>query len=231
MHVRSMKKLRRRNATVTIIGLIVLVTQPLFDSSLSVSAQSQVSFTSKDIFEIPLLNGSIRFAANGTCESAKLEDGVWIFQSFYMSNSRAAEKLNLTISATDCNLIVYPYLVTPYMYGRETLKWVIFSYAVSGSGSQVINLGFNPGNSELDVILDGEFAARNQRWTKSSEGTLTITGSYSNVTLWYIGHPEKTEGVSLLNEHYLVIGSTGFLAVIILLAAIVMHRKKVAEDQ
>ena len=226
-----MKHLQRRNSTTAIIGVIALIIQLLFCFVASVNAQSEVSFTSEDIFEIPSQRGSIRFATSGTYKSASLKDGVWSFQSLYMSDSRGIEKLNLTISATDCDLTVYPYVSTPYSYGVAVLRWVILHYTVSGQGTQVINLWFDPDNSQLDVILDGNFAARNHGWTKSDDGPITITGSYSNVTLWYIEYPEQPEDSAFLNEHYLVIGSTGFLAAIVLLTAVVRHRKKVAEDQ
>ncbi len=221
-----MKELQRRNSTLTIIGVIVLIAQLLFCYVVPVSAQSEVSFTSDDIFEIPSLNGSIRFATNGTYKSANLEEGAWTFQSLYIPDSRGVEKLNLTISATDCDLTVYPYISAPYSYGVAVLRWVILPYTVSGQGTQVINLGFDPDNSQLDVILDGNFAARNQGWIKADDGTLTIIGSYSNVTLWYIEHPEPSEDDSFLSEHYVVIGSTGFLAVIVVLAVAVNYRKR-----
>lgn len=222
----NMKELQKRHSTVTGVGAIFLIIQLLFGSTLSVNAQSEVSFTSEDIFEMPSKNSSIRFAVNGTYEEAKLEDGVWSFQSLYMSDLRGTKKLNMTISATECDLIFYPYLSAPYSYGVALLEWVILAYTVSGHGTQVINLGLDPDNSQLDVILDGNFAARNQGWTKSDDGTLTIAGSYSNVTLWYIGHPEPSEEDSFLSEHYLMIVSIAFFAVIVVLAVVIKQRKR-----
>ena len=219
------KEMQRRHSTVTGVG-VILVVQLLFCSVVYVEAQSEGSFTFEDVFEMPSKNSSIRFAANGTYEAATLADGVWSFQNLYMPDSRGIEKLNLTISATDCDLTVYRYRGTPYQYGVALLEWVIFRYSISGQGTQVINLGFDPDNSQLDVILDGEFAARNQGWTKSDDGTLTITGSNSNVTLWYIGHPEPSEDDSFLSEHYLLIVSIAFLAVIVVLAVVIKYRKR-----
>lgn len=229
--INTTKELQRRQSTVTVIGVIFLVSQLLSCSVVSVSAQSEVVFTSEDMFEIPSQNSSIRFASNGTYEAATLEEGFWSFQNLYMFDSRATEKLNLTISATDCDLTVYPYVSTPYAYGVALLKWIILRYSISGQGTQVINLGFDPNNGQLDVLLDNEFTARNQGWTKTDDGTITITGSYSNVTLWYIEYPKQLEDVSFLDEHYLVIGSTGLLAFIVLLAVVVKHRKKAAGGQ
>jgi hypothetical protein len=221
-----MKELQRRLSMLTAVGVFCLVAQLLSCSVVSVNAQTEVPFTFEDVFEMPLQNGAIRFAANGTYESANLEDGVWTFRNLYIAASRSVEKLNLTISATDCEVTFFPYLTAPYSYGVALLKWVILPYTVSGHGSQVINLGFDPDNGQLDVILDGNFAARNQGWSKTDDGTLTITGSYSNVTLWYIAHPEPSEDDSFLSEHYVVIGSAGFLAVTVVLATAINYRKK-----
>jgi hypothetical protein len=192
-----------------------------------VKAYSDFSFTSEDVFRIQSKNSSIRFANNGTYESANLENGVWVFKNLYISNSRAAEKLNLTISATDCDLTIFPFLSTPYSYGIATLKWIILPYSLSGEGTQVFNLGLEPDNSQLDVILDGEYAGRNHGWTRSDDGTLTITGATSNVTLWYIRYPEKAEGSQdFLSEHYVLIGSAIFFAFIVIVAVSFKYRNR-----
>ncbi|MBN1784363.1 MAG: hypothetical protein JW815_01305 [Candidatus Bathyarchaeota archaeon] len=225
------KELQRRKSIVAVAGTIFLVTRLFFCFFVSVSAQSEVVFTSEDIFEIPSKNSSIRFASNGTYEVARLEYSVWSFQNLYMFDSRATEKLNLTISATDCDLTIDPYVSTPYTYGVALLKWIILRYSISGQGTQVINLGFDPNKGQLDIILDDQFAARNQGWTKTDDGTIIITGTYSRVTLWYIEYPEKPQDSSFLDEHYLVIGSAGFLAIIVLLSVALKHRKKGTGDQ
>ena len=66
---------------------------------------------------------------------------------------------------------------------------------------------------------------------KDDNGTIKITGPYQNVTLWYIEHPEPSENNSFLNEHYVLVGSTGFLAVSLIFAAIFKNRKKEADNQ
>ena len=105
--INKLKEKQRRGSKVKGIG-VILVAQLLFCSFMSVSAQSEVSFTSKDTFRIPTKNSSIRFAINGTYETATLLDGVWTFHNLYLVNSRGIDKLNLTISAADCDLTVYP---------------------------------------------------------------------------------------------------------------------------
>jgi len=219
-----LRELRRSHLTVTVI-FVCLIAQLLVCSAVSVEADSEVYFSSENVFEIPSKNSSISFGTNGTYEAATLEDGVWSFRNLYIADSRAKDKLNLTISATDCDLTFYSYVRAPYSYGVAVLEWVILRYFISGQGTQVINLGLDPDNGQLDVILDGNFAPRNQDWTKAEDGTLTITGSHSNVTLWYIRNPEPSESDSLLTEHNILLGSTGFFAFIVFLAVIIKKHK------
>ena len=156
---------------------------------------------------------------------AYLENDFWVFKNLDFSNSRAAEKLNLKISTSDCNLTIHPFRIAYYQYGEAILKWVILRYTVSGEGTQIINIGFDPNNGQLDVIIDGEFIGRNQGWTRSIDGTLTITNAADSVTIWYIGYPEPDENKALLDQHSVLIGSTFFISSIILLSVFISKRK------
>ena len=209
------------------ICLIFFISFFLFSLFFLAKAQSEIYFTSEKLFAMPQNNSSFRFDTGGSYKSANYENGVWTFKELYINNSTATEKLNLKLSATDCDLRIYPYRITPYTYGKETLKWVIIRYTISGQGTQTINLGVNTNNGQLDVILDGEFIGRNQGWTKSKDGTLTITGAKENVRLWYIGYPDYLEESNdFLNQHSLLIGSISFFSIIIILAAFIGYRKK-----
>jgi hypothetical protein len=192
-----------------------------------VKAQSEIYFTSKEIFEMPQNNGSFHFETGGSYKLANYKNGVWTFEELYINNSTASEKLNLKISATNCNLTIYPYRIAPYTYGKETLKWIIMRYSISGQGTQTINLGVNTNNGQLDVILDGEFIGRNQGWTKSKDGTLTITEAKEEVRLWYIDYPDYLEESNdFLGKHSLLIGSASFLSIILILAGFIIFRKE-----
>jgi len=220
-----LKELQKKHSTITLF-VVCLILQLLVCSAMSVNAQSEVPFSSENLFEIPSKNSSISFATNGTYQAATLEDGVWSFQNLHIANSRATDKLNLTISATDCDLTIYPYVKTPYSYGVALLEWTILRYSISGHGTQAINLGLPLDNGQLDVILDDNYAPKNQDWTKAEDGTVTITGSHSNVTLWYFKNPEPSETDTVVTEHNILLGSAGFLAVIVCLAFIINQRKR-----
>ena len=221
-----MKSLRKPISSLIItIGVIFLII--LFFNSLIfiVIAESEIPFTTNDKFLIPLKNCEFNFAINGTYEMAYLENDFWIFKNLDFSNSRTSEKLNLKISATECNLTIYPFRIAYYQYGEAILKWVIMRYTVSDEGTQIINIGFDPNNGQLDVIIDGEFIGRNQGWTRSIDGTLTITNAADSVTIWYIEYPELDENKTLLDQHSVLIGSTFFISSIILLSVFITKRK------
>lgn len=207
-------------------GLLFLIIQLAFFFVLLVGAQTEISFTSKEKFEIPSNNCSINFATNGSYRTANLQDGFWIFEDLSFPTAIGSEKLNIKVSASDCNLTIFPFQIAYYPYGEAILKWVIMRYTVSTQGIQIINLGFDAKNGQLDVIIDGEFIGRNLGWSLSTDGTFTITEATENVTLWYIGYPELKTKVNFLDEHYVLIGSGFFISSIVVFSVFITQRKR-----
>lgn len=188
--------------------------------------QSETTFTVNDTFEIPATNSSIRFAVNGTYENAVLENNTWFFDGLHFSRFFATEKLNITVSAMSCHLTINPYRIFSRISQGENVTWVLFSYTVQGDGTQVINLGLDPLAGHIDVILDGEFIGLNHGWTRSPDGTISVTAPVSNITLWYYGHPESyLQESNFFDDHYVVLGSTFSLAVIVGLATVITRKK------
>lgn len=208
--------------------LVVMVAQILSSFVVLVNCESEVSFTSGDTFEIPEINGSIRFAADGTYTSARLENITWVFENLHFPVSRSAEKLNLTVSAIGCDLVISPFFVFNYTSRWETVTWLILRYTVIGSGSQVFNLGLDPQKGQLDAVIDGKFVGRNHGWTRASDGTLTITKEAQNVTIWYYGYPDSyTSDAEFFDSHSVVIGSTISVSAVVVVAFVFRKRKQV----
>jgi hypothetical protein len=213
------------SALIITIGVLFLAFQ-FFNSFISVvRAENEISFITTDKFLIPTKNSEFNFAFNGTYEMAYLENDFWIFKNLDSSNLRSSEKLNLKISPLDCKLTIFPFRIAYYQYGESILKWVILRYTIYGKGTQIINLGFDANNGQLDVIIDGEFVGRNQGWTRSNDGTLTITNAADTVTIWYIGYPEPDENRTLLDQHSVLFGSIFFISSIILISVFITKRK------
>ena len=222
--------LKRTFSAITGISAFVLIIQLVSCFTILADAQPEIAFTAVDKFEIPSNNSSISFATNGTYKRAGLENSVWTFEELYFSNFLATEKLTIKVSATDCDLIINPYRIFNYTSRGENVKWVIFTYTVLGQGTQIFNLGLDPKRGQLDVILNGEFIGRNQGWIRAPDGTITITRAATNVTLWYNGYPDSyKDNVNLFDGHYVVICSTGFVAIIVVLAAVIGRKRKRGE--
>lgn len=204
-----------------------LVFQLFFIFVVLVACQSQLSFTMVDVFEIPSNNGSIRFATNGTYANAFLEDDTWFFNGLQFSaDVYRVEKLNLSISATDCNVTIYPFFMFTRSSEGDNITRLFLSYAVEGQGSQAVNLGFDLQQGQIEAILDGEWIGLNHGWTRSNDGTITVTAPVNNVTISYYGHPASyLDEPNLIEDHYVVIASTVSLVIIVGLA-IVFSRKK-----
>jgi hypothetical protein len=208
-----------------------LVCQSVSIFVVSVTCHSQVSFTAVDVFEIPSHNSSIQFATAGTCENAFLEHDTWFFDELQFSvDTYSAEKLNLSVSAKDCNVTIYPF----FMFNRSSedagVTSIFFPYVVEGQGTQTVNLGFDLQQGQIEAILDGEWIGLNHGWTRSDDGTITVTAPVSNVTLSFYGHPESyLDEPNLFEDHYVVIASSFLLAVIVGLATIIMHKKGTGE--
>jgi hypothetical protein len=223
---------KRKFSVLTRISTFVIIIQLVSCFAvLVVDAQHEITFTTADVFEIPSKNSSIRFATNGTYSNAIFENGEWSFEKLFFSELFGPEKLNVTVSATDCDITINPYLVFNRISRGENVKWVIFSYMVLGQGTQVFNLGLDPKEGQLDAILDGEFIGLNHGWSRAPDGTLTITAATTNVTLWYYGYPESyTQKGEFVDEHSVVIGSTFSVAVIVALAIVITRKKKNDEN-
>lgn len=196
-----------------------------------VACQSETSFTTADVFELPSNNCSIRFSANGTFDNAFTENNTWFFDGLYFGfDVFAAQKLNISVSATDCNVTINPFFSFTRASQGGNVTVVFFSYMVEGQGTQAINLGFDLQQGQIEVILDGEWIGLNHGWTRSSDGTVTVTAPVSNVTVSYYGHPESyLDEPNLFEDHYVVIASSFSLAVIVALATIIRLKKGAGE--
>ena len=196
-----------------------------------VACQFEPSFTAEDVFEIPSKNCSIRFAANGSFDNAFMANNTWIFDGLYFDiDVYATQKLNISVSATDCNLTLNPFFSFTRSSQGDSVTRIFFSYTVEGQGTQAVNLGFDLQQGQIEAILDGEWIGLNHGWTRSSDGTVTVTAPVRNVTISYYGHPQSyLEEPDLLEDHYVVIASSFSLGIIVVLATIIRLKKWTGE--
>lgn len=222
------RSLRRAvNSVLVAVAVFTLVSFSLPCFSFFVTGQSEMTLNATDRFDIPANNSSISFATNGTYEEATLDNEAWSFTNLRLINS---QKLNLKVSATDCEVKIFSYFIFNRTSRGETARWFFLSYTVIGLGTQTFELGLDPSRGEWGVVFNGDFTGITHGWNLSPDGNLIITGATANVTLTYFGYPNSfLESTDDVNQHYILIGSTLFLAAVVALSATITMRKKGTE--
>ena len=198
-----------------------------------VNCQTETPFTRDDSFALTSSNGSVRFAANGAFKNAFMENNTWFFEGLYFSvDGYQAQKLNISISATDCDMIISPFFVFSRSSQGDEVTRLFFRYSVKGQGTQSVNLGFDLQQGQIEAILDGEWIGLNHGWTRSPDGTVTVSAHVSNVTISFYGYPQSYLGEpDLFEDHYVAIGSTFSLTVIVGLATVITLNKRNGEKK
>ncbi len=147
-----------------------------------------------------------------------------------LSNLPLQEKQNFTVSAIDSNV-----KITLFQKFNTTIGGARLRYVVSGKGEQIFNLGLLPSDGDWSVTFNGVYIARNEGWTISSDGKVTITGadSLTNITLTCYSSPLSLRDSSkqpFIQQHSVAI-ATGIATAItvILVIAIRVKRKERAD--
>lgn len=183
-------------------------------------AEGDFTLTPEDEFGIPASNGIISFATNGIYTQASLVNDTWNFVNLRLAYSQPLESLE--VSAQNCNVTIISYLSF-----NVTLGGSLLNYRVEGQGKQTFNMGLDPKGGSWSVIFNEVFIGEGEGWNASPDGTLTITGATSNVTLWFFDFPDSL--VSNVNanqplyQHSVAIATAVALALTVT-SAIVIRR-------
>jgi hypothetical protein len=215
------------------VWIFIFICQSASFFVVSANCQTETGFTPADTFEIPSNNSFVHFSTNGSFVNAFLENNTWFFNGLYFDfDFYSAQKLNISVSGRDCNMTINPFFVFSRSSQGDGVSRLFFSYSVEGDGIQSVNLGFNLQQGKLEAILDGEWIGLNHGWTRSSDGTVTVTAQVSNVTISFYGHPESyLDEPDLFEDHYVVISSTFSLVVIVVLATVIRRNKRNGETK
>lgn len=213
--MKTVKNLIRTN-------LIIILVCGLFLSffSIVVFGQSEISFSAFENFDIPINNGSISFAFDGTYEKASLEKGIWKFTNLQINNSQNYEKLDLKVSILDCNITISSYRVYNRTFGSEIVKRATLRYEVGGTGSQDFDFGLDPNMGDWGVKVNADYLAENRGWTLSPNGISIDTEVAANVILAYYGFPESFYKESFFNQHSIVIISSLIAAIVVIFSTV-----------
>jgi hypothetical protein len=171
----------KTHKALTGLGIILLVAIVFSYFYPNTQAQTQQYFTPSDRFDIPKLNGSIKFANNGSFSSATLENDTWVFEDLRFNISRPQG--NLKVSAQNSNMTIFSYQSLNFIGRSEFLR-----VEIQGQGKQTINLGLNltrqTKGSEWSVIMPGSiFLAEGEGWKLLTDNTVVMTGLTGNFSV------------------------------------------------
>jgi hypothetical protein len=215
--------LRNNRTRLVLAGVSLLLVFATVSSLLSdAQAQSRVSFTTSDRFSIPELNGSIRFAVNGSCSSAELVNDSWIFKDLALNTTRRLGNLN--VSVQDSNLTIYSFYSSDAVSTtRQTVR-----YCAEGAGRQVFNLGVNGTThpSEWWVTINAPnsvFLAQGREWQLLPDNTAIVNGQTGNITVahYIFNVAPDYSNVPFLERHSVIIATGALVTVTIVIAAII----------
>jgi hypothetical protein len=224
--------------------------------ALTVSVSAAQTFPPKETFSIPTYNSSISFATGGSYDSLSLESNTLNFKgvvldnySLNFSNSNidtvsgvvtGREVLNysrnsgdFSVSAQNCNITILNYdLLTRFLPAKGWLN-----YTVTGTGNQTFNLHYtSTAFQPLDwiILVNGALATENETWVISDDGWLTVSGSDSNVSIYYekVDSPKEVLTNNLLPTvlPYLLVGGI-VIAILVGTVFLVKRKRQRAERQ
>jgi hypothetical protein len=215
--------LRTNNTALNGLVILLLIAVLFFYFYPNAQAQTRQNFTPTDRFNIPHLNGSIKFAANGSFSSATLENDTWLFNDLRFNISRPQG--NLKVSAENSNITIFSYQSLNFIGRSEFLR-----VKVDGIGTQTVNLGLNTTRStdpsEWSVVTPGSiFLAEGEGWKLQPDNTVIITGLTGNFSVvhYNLGINED-ENLPFYQKHSIAIITAIVLTSTIAAATIINFR-------
>jgi hypothetical protein len=204
---------------------LVLVIVTLFSSlNQTVGAQEATTFTPTDQFDIPQLNGSIRFAYNGNYSAATLINGTWYFNDLTLNGSQPLG--DLAVSTEDSDIIIFSvYAVSANAQTRHFVR-----YNAAGEGRQIFNLGVN-GTTDVSewwvTLPGGVFLAAGKDWTFLSDNTIIVNGQTGNVSVvhFYFGLNSDSD-LPFVERHSVALLTGAVLAISVAAAVLVSVKRR-----
>ena len=209
----------RGKIVLTGLAIVIVIVLAFFPIYSNTQAQTNITFTPNDTFTIPETNGSIHFAVNGSCTSATLLNGAWIFTDLklvnYLTNG------TLKFSTENSNITIY-YFRTTGQFGRTTS----IKYNVEGQGKQYINLGLNTTKSTdpsewLITVPKGGAVVHGIGWNLLSDNTVVLNGLTGNVTVSHFNYTFPSSTGPFYVQHSITIIIAAVVAATIAVAVLI----------
>jgi hypothetical protein len=210
-------------------GIAIIVIVLIFPLTCpNTQAQTNITFSPADKFNIPSYNGTISFAVNGTYSEATFENDTWTFTNLHLNGSQPLA--NFKISTQNSNVTIFSYLAF-----NTTLQSALLRYVVEGQGKQILNLGLGSQEGEWTgadwsvVTGNNVFMAEGEGWSISHDGTIVITGATGNVSIVHWGFFENSipsSNLPFYQQHSVAIVIAMVVAVTIIVAIVIKVKSK-----
>jgi hypothetical protein len=181
----------------------------------------RTSFLTSDVFLVPELNGSIRFAYNGSYSSAVLENNTWVFNDLMLNNTRVLGNLRVSIKDSDITVFSF-YSSSNISATRQSVR-----YNAQGVGSQVFDLGVYDAthHSEWWVTVSVPstvFLAQGREWHLSPDNIVTVKGQTGNISVsHYDFNAQSYNSLPFMERHSVLIVTLAVVVVTAIAASIV----------
>ncbi len=164
------------------LAIVVAIALTFLSSIINTQAQAFTKITPNDTFSIPQSQGSIRFAVNGSCTSATLQDNAWVFTNLKLGNTSFNGTLKFSTENSN---------VTINYFGARTGQFariVSVRYDADAQGKQHVNLGLDTTKktdpSEWFVnVPNGIAVVYGIDWNLLPDNTVELNGLRGNVTV------------------------------------------------
>jgi hypothetical protein len=214
-----------RDRTVLIgLAIVIAIALTFLFPAINTQAQSTVMITPNDIFALPESHGSIQFAVNGSCASATLQNGTWVFTDLELNNYLSHGTLRF--STENSNVTVYYFHST-----NQFSRTISVKYTADNAGKQYVNLGLNTTRktdpSEWFInVPNGGIVVQGVNWKLLPDNTVEINGLKGNVTVthYYNYYPPATGPFYV--QHSIAILTAAVAAVTVAVAVGIKFRGK-----
>jgi hypothetical protein len=188
-------------------------------------AQQATTFSTTNHFDIPNLNGSIRFAYNGSYTNATLENNTWRFVGLSINGSQPQG--TFTISVSDSNLTIYSFFASQSAanFPRKSVR-----YYAEGEGQQVFDIGVN-GTTDVSewwvTLPGGVFLAEGKDWQLLSNNTIKVSGQTGNVSVVHYQYGlNRVRDLPFLEGHSVALLTVVVVAVIMTAAVLISVNRR-----
>jgi len=218
----------RSNFVLAIFAVLLIITAMFFSLAV-VESQYTMLFSTTDRFNIPALNGSIRFAHNGSYSSATMENSTWIFKDLRFNNVMNNSALgNLQISVQDSNITIFSF----YSSNNISMTRQNVRYFAEGAGTQVVYLGINKTThySEWWVTFNAPtsiFLAQGREWQLFPNNTVIVHGQTGNISITHSNFgTSEDSNLPFYQRHSITIITAVLFAATITIASILRLKVK-----